>query len=89
MGTDNELTVLKAERRPSSAKIERRLLKLRGTALDALEELLTDESVKASDRLSAVKLTFDLAYKTQDSPLHDPGEAIHVFFDNGRREWAE
>jgi hypothetical protein len=86
---ETELTALKPERRTSTAKLDKQLLKLRGTALDALEELLTDETVKASDRLSAVKLTFELAARAQESPMHEPGEAIHVFFDNGKREWAE
>lgn len=54
------MRVIKPEKRGSGAKLTKRLIKTAGAALDTLEEILTDEGVKAGDKLAAVKLTFDI-----------------------------
>ncbi len=56
----DELRIVNAPRRTGTQKLSRRINKLSFTALDTLEEVLTDDSAKAADRLSAVKLTFDI-----------------------------
>ncbi|MBR0134645.1 MAG: hypothetical protein IJM18_00460 [Clostridia bacterium] len=88
MASENELTVLKPEKRAPSAKLSRRLAKLTNTALDCLEEILTDESVKSSDRITAVKLTFDIV-KQQAKPEDAPSGEVKVVFEGIPKEWAE
>ena len=89
METVTELTAVKTARGSGAAKLDRRLTKLAQTALDSLEEVLTDDSAKAADRISAVKLTFELlARRTAAAP---PPEAnvLHVHFDGTERALCE
>ena len=88
MAPENELSVIRPEKRAASSKLSRRLTKLTNTALDCLEEILTDESAKSSDRITAVKLTFDLV-KQQTKPEDTSSGEVKVIFEGIPREWAE
>ena len=81
---------MKQERRTGSAKLSRRITKLAGTALDTLEEILTDEEVKASDRISAVKLTFDILRQQTSGPEAFPeGGTVRVVIEGIEKELCE
>ncbi len=72
---------MKPERRAGTTKLGRRINKMSFTALDTLEEILTDDSAKAADRLSAVKLTFDILRQQEqrgDDGSEGPVRAIVV-----------
>ena len=69
-------------------KTERRLEKLMCSALDSLEAMLCDDTLKASDRLSAVKLAFDLAKSRSQEPSPSDG-VVKVVFEGIPEEWAE
>ncbi len=69
-------------------RIERRLSRLTDSALDSLEEMLADGSLKPSDRLSAVKLAFDLAKSRSQDPSPSDG-TVKVVFEGIPEEWAE
>lgn len=55
------------------------------TALVSLRRLLTDESIKPSDTLSAIKVALDYSKQAQSECESD---AVHVVFDNIPREYA-
>ena len=74
-------------KRTGARSIPKRLSKLSHTALDCLEDILTDESAKTADRISAVKLTFDIA--KQQAPAPETPDAIRVIFEPGTEAWAE
>lgn len=84
----NELAAVRADRRSGTAKLTRKLGKLAQTALDCLEEILTDDSAKPADRISAVKLTFELMRQQPQKPDEDDG-VIKVVFEGIPRELAE
>ena len=74
--------------RPRGAKkLSRRLMKLAGTALDALEGIMTDESAKSADRIAAAKLTFDLLSKELGEFAPEDG-TVRVVFEGEGKEWA-
>jgi len=73
--------------RRGARKLAKRLAKLTDTALDSLEEILTDGAVKPADRLNAVKLAFDIAKSKQDI-VPDDG-VIRVVLEGVPEEWAE
>lgn len=94
-GSDNieqqeELRLVKPERRTGSVKLGRRINKLANTALDTLEEVLTDDSVKAADRISAVKLTFDLLRQQEArTDAEAEGGTVRVVIEGIDRELCE
>lgn len=55
-------------------------------ALSTLYQMMTDESLKPSDRLSAVKAALDYASKFQGS---ENDSVLTVIFDNFPKEYAE
>ena len=76
-------------KRTGARSIPKRLSKLSHTALDCLEDILTDESAKTADRISAVKLTFDIVKQQSQSPAPETPDAIRVIFEPGTEGWAE
>lgn len=87
---ENTLETARAKpRRIATKRLKTRLIRLSSDALDALEFVLTDADVKTSDRLSAIKLTFDLVskYAADDSPAERG--TLRVVFDGVEKELAE
>ena len=85
----NEIAAAGPEKRSGAVKLRRRLTKLAGTALDSLEDVLTDEGAKAADRISAVKLTFELLNR-QTAPKDEGSDGVlRVVFDGIEKELAE
>lgn len=76
------------ERPRGAKKLSRRLMKLAGTALDALEVILTDENAKSADRISAAKLTFDLLSKELGEFGPEDGGTVRVVFEGEGKDWA-
>lgn len=76
-------------RKAGTVGINRRLRRLAQTALDSLEQVLTDESVKATDRISAAKLVFELIKQQAASPAPEDVGTIKVVFDGCPQEYAE
>lgn len=66
---------------------KRRLASLSLTALDTLEEILTNSDVKASDRISAAKLVFEIA--RQNAAPAAQASTLRVVFDGVPQEYAE
>ena len=54
-----------------------------------MEDILTDDSVKAADRLSAVKLTFDIMKQRSADAEPVTDGVVRVIFDGAPKEWAE
>ncbi|MCR5611417.1 MAG: hypothetical protein K6F68_06270 [Clostridiales bacterium] len=77
------------KKRAGTRRLKTRMSRLSDTAFDALEVILTDESVKPADRLAAIKLTFDLANKcaVQDAPAENG--VLRVVFEGIEKELAE
>lgn len=92
MEANEALTVIKSDRpvreRTQAGKLSRRLKKLTGTALDALEEILTDDAVKAADRISAAKLTFDMLLRERGQAESELPDSIKVVFTGDGADWA-
>lgn len=93
MEAEETLTVIKSEKSPrreraAGGKLDRRLKKLTCTALDALEEILTDDSVKPADRISAAKLTFDMLYREAGRTEAEPPDTVKVVFEGRGADWA-
>lgn len=86
-----ELTDIRTPKRTASGekKLQRRLVKLTNVALDCLEDILTDEGVKAADRISAAKLAFELARQQAQEPEPVSDGVIKVIFDGCPKEYAE
>ena len=63
--------------------------RLSKAALDALEEILSNENVKPADRLSAIKLTLDLAAKVSEKEPPEESGVLRVVFEGIDRELAE
>lgn len=80
---------LRPEKKAGSTKLSRRLIKLGNTALDCLEDILTDEGVKAADRISAVKLTFEIMKQRSAEAEPASDGTVRVIFDGIPKEWAE
>ncbi len=89
MDTVNGLTAVKPPRGSGEAKLTRRLTKLANTALDSLEDVLTDEGVKAADRISAVKLTFELLARRSSPAAAPEGDLLLVRFEGIENELAQ
>ncbi|MBO4563502.1 MAG: hypothetical protein J5772_07815 [Clostridia bacterium] len=68
-------------------KLRRRLKRLSEASLICLEEILTDSACKAADRISAVKLTFELMKQLAAEPTDDG--ALRVIIEGCPREHAE
>ena len=84
---EEELTS-RAPAKRGGRKLARRIAKLTDTALDSLEEILTDGAVKPADRLNAVKLAFEIAKAKQQDAAPDDG-VIRVVLEGVPEEWAE
>ena len=81
---------MRPEKRTGTVRLTRRINKLAGTALDTLEEILTDESVKSADRISAVKLTFDILRQQTAKPEAEPESGpVRVIIEGMDRELCE
>lgn len=71
---------IEAKQASASAK------ELAETALVSLRRLLTDDSIKPSDTLSAIKVALDYSKQT---PAECESDEVHVVFDNIPGEYAE
>ncbi len=81
-----ELKPRQADKRSANAKLSRRVVKVAGTALDVLEEIMTEEGVKTGDRISAVKLAFDiLKQQTADEELSS-GDGVYQVVIHGMEQ---
>lgn len=78
-----------ARGRTAERKLARRLSKLTDKAIDCLEEILTDGSVKPADRIAAAKLAFDAAGKRAAEPEPVSDGVLRVIFDGCPKEYAE
>lgn len=74
--------------RYSQDRLARRLAKLSFEAVDCLEQIISDPSAKAADRLSAAKLAFDLSARQGAKPDDEPG-TLRVIFEGVPHEYAE
>ena len=77
------LSEVKPERARRRRSITKRMEQLAQTALDTLELILNDNSVKAADRISAVKLTFDILKQQSAKNAEQDGDSgvIKVVFE--------
>ncbi|MCR5809376.1 MAG: hypothetical protein K6G56_07420 [Clostridiales bacterium] len=75
-------------KRTAARSPQKRLAKLSNTALDCLEDILTDDTAKTADRISAVKLTFELMRQQAAPAAPEAPEAIRVIFEPGTEDWA-
>ncbi len=69
-------------------RISTRLRRLTHTALDCLDSILRDDTAKAADRISAAKLTLDIALK-QTQPTDKKDGTLTVVFENLPDGYAE
>ena len=74
--------------RYSPERLKKRLSRLEFKAIDCLEEILADASAKAADRISAAKLSFDVAQRQSASEPASDG-IVHVIFEGSPVEYAE
>lgn len=67
--------------------------KLRVTALNALFDMMSDETIKPSDRLNAIKVVLDYTDKVDEIALanadSDENNLLRVVFENIPAEYAE
>lgn len=74
--------------------------KLRSTAVRCLNEMMTDMSLKPSDRLNAIKAVLDYTGKQLEEKERErererecdaakEDSTLHVIFDNAPKEYAE
>ncbi len=67
--------------------------KLRVTALNALFDMMSDETIKPSDRLNAIKVVLDYTDKADEIALSnvdsDENNLLRVVFENMPAEYAE
>ena len=89
MEKTNELTVMKPEKRTGAVKLSRRMSKLMNTALDTLEDILTDDGVKAADRISAAKLAIETVNRHEGKQEPEVSGPIRVIFDGAPAEWGD
>ena len=75
--------------RTGEARNRRRMAKLADTALNALEEVLTDGCVKPADRLNAAKLAFDIIRQNAPCPEQEDTGPIRVVIEGMPQEYAE
>lgn len=67
--------------------------KLRVTALNALFDMMSDDTIKPSDRLNAIKVVLDYTDKADETALanadNDENNLLRVVFENIPPEYAE
>ncbi|MBO4385302.1 MAG: hypothetical protein J5854_07815 [Clostridia bacterium] len=90
IGAYNDRNIPRVQAKHAGTTIKKaRVNRLSKAALDALEEILSDGSVKPADRLSAVKLTFDLISKAAERESSADNGILRVVFEGIDRELAE
>ena len=88
MSNENEARKAGTRRR-GRLKLARRMNRLVDSALDTLEQIMKDESVKPADRLSAAKLAFDVANRHEADRGAEPDGPIRVIFEGAPPEWGD